>query len=150
MPGAGAGPAGHDPVVTSEAVLPPADVAATLFDGQTLDFPLDDLDSDAANWTAVHPVDQEVELALLIPAGTIGSALDVGHTYRDVDIGAPSLQADVEDRTRQALRRPLARGDIRINRIEASAENRQLRVAVYYANLRSADPSRVLQRVTQF
>lgn len=139
---AGVGAIGFAPVVAPGTVPPRVDPVAALLDGATRDFPL----NADGYWKAVHPVDQEVEIALLVPAGSVASAPDVGHTLLDVDLGAASFQNDVADRVRRALTRPLARGDIEIVRIDASNANRQLRCAVTYRNLRSATPAVPLTR----
>ena len=77
---AGYGPAGYDPVVPPDAprvVRPPT---AMLFDGQTRDFPLDE----NGFYREVHPVDQEVELALCVSRGAIASVPGIGNKLRTI------------------------------------------------------------------
>lgn len=137
---AGVGPSGHAPVADPATLAVGSMPAATRYDGMTRGF---QLDSDG-NWIAIHPVDQEVALACLLPRGSVRSAPAVGHTFRDLVPGSPSLRAAALDRARLALARPLARGDIVLD--DVIVQSAPLAVAVLYRNLRSADPSKTLTR----
>lgn len=140
---AGVGPAGHAPVADPETLSVGTTPAATRYDGAERGYRLDT----DGHWEAIHPVDQEVALACLIPLGTVRSARTVGHTFRALVPGSPSLRADALDRARQALGRLLARGDVVLDGVDV--QDAPLVVSVRYRNLRSADPAKTLTRTAK-
>ena len=142
MPGAGstpagAFPAGYDPGVVSAAAAGAIPLAA-LFQLSTADFPVD---ADG-RFLSVHPVDQWVALQLSTRQGTLYSVPDAGHRLRSVTrLSAAKALSLATDIVRQALADAVARGDIRIDRIEVDTSHRGvLLVAVTYTNLRIHPP----------
>lgn len=90
-------------------------------------------------YDAIHPVDQQVVLALTIPLGSLKSAPTVGHRLIEVNrLTGSTLQRAVEDRIRLALKRLIDGQKITILSIDidTSASLRgQLKVATSYQNL---------------
>lgn len=135
----GTSPWGADPVVapSTRIVAPP--VGAMKFDGATRTF-VQNVDGTMAG---IHPVDQEVALALSLEEGAVGSTKGLGHHVRRIkrSVG-PTVIADVTDAVKFALRRPLSRKDIVILSIDV--DNTRVRgrivIAVQYVNLRTLPP----------
>lgn len=103
------------------------------FDPKTRDF----RGTSDGYWSSTHWVDQAVTLALTIERGKLRSVPDQGVRYRQIKRLGPSVQAEVEDMTREALSRLLASpAKIAIVSIETQQPIRgQLLVAVTYRNL---------------
>jgi hypothetical protein len=143
---AGIGPAGFDPVQSPSQRLVLYAPPSLYFDLSTRSFPYDARGA----LVGVHPVDQEVELALGITAGSLGSAPAQGHTLRFITSpSAPDAERQVEDRVNRALARLLERGDITVRsaRFVRPAPPGRLLVAVEYVNLRLKPPAlRRIQR----
>lgn len=119
---------------------------AARYDGRRRDFLTD------ANGVVkyVHPVDQEMMIGLCTKQGSMKSTPEIGTTLHEiVYLGLPNLQAEVEQRVRDAnpIARLLAGGDVAIDLIEHATTNTGgLLVVVTYRNLR-LDRNRV-QRIT--
>ena len=135
----GTAPWGADPVVGPSVRLLPGQIAAAQFDGASRAF----LQNADGSISGIHPVDQEVALALSLEDGAIGSlsgAKAVGHRLRKIKRSqGPTVVADAQDAVRYALRRVIARHDISIQSIDV--DNTTVRgrivVAVAYINLRT-------------
>ncbi len=148
MPGAGAfpggsGPAGSDPVFTSDA--PGAIVAGAIrYEGKTRGWEQDD----NGQYVKVHPIEQAVALSMCTRLGSLKSAPRVGNTLFEIEyLGSPDLGADIEDRVRNAfpLSQLVANGDVEIVKIDHD-ETDALAVALYFKNLRASDPKKELIR----
>ncbi len=135
--GAGFGPAGFEPLPTSGSVVSSAP-AALLFDPNTRDF----RKGADGRFVAVHPVDQEVALALGLVERDVGSASSLGNRLRRIArAGGPSLQAGVEDIVRLALKRLTDRDAITVREIVVQSPTRgMILVAVSYENLALQPP----------
>ena len=126
---------GEDPVATPSDPRAVTLPAAVKFDLATKGFPLD---SDGL-YLSAHPVDQAVNMALGVVAGSIASDPAFGSRLRRIRFASngPVLQKAVEDAVRIALAARLSAGDISILKIETDAPARgSLFVAVSYVNLR--------------
>jgi len=137
---AGAGEAGIDPLaadLTTTRQVPPQ---ALFFDPALMDFPKD---ADG-RYVEVHPVDQQVELALALAFGSVASAPGVGGTLRDIRIASRAeMTNDASQRVNVALAALIARGDVRVVSVVAYAANAwRAHVEVVYQNLRAPDTSR--------
>lgn len=140
---AGIQPAGYDPrnaPAPGQRKLPPR---AVNYDPRIRDFTTTvPVTGGLALYDAVHPVDQQVVLALTIDLGSLTSAPTVGNTYRQIQtLGIASLQNQVEDRTRAALKKLTDAQKIKILAIETdltAAKVGQLKIAVTYVNLLTA------------
>lgn len=136
---AGDGPAGHDPVAAPSASPASSPPMALLYDPQTRDFRL----GSDGRFVEIHPVDQEVALAIMLQFGTVGSSTTSGSKLLRIK-RAPGLllESTVGDIVRQALSRPLARGDITISNIDVSRPNRsQTLLVLTYVNNRLQSPN---------
>lgn len=114
-------------------VRPPV---ALMYDGATAANPMDPA---TGLYLEVHPVDQQVELALLITQGKISSAPNVGNKLRTIKKISISTPAQARDFVRQALATLVSAKAIKILSIEvkATARTGALAVVVNYTNLRS-------------
>lgn len=132
---AGEGPAGFDPPAEPAPLRRAEPPRALLFDGATRDFPRD---ADG-RYRDIHPVDQEVALALLVELGAVGPAPATGSTLRAIPhAGGPTLKADVRNRIHLALARPLAAKDIEEIAITVTTPRPgAIRVIYDYLNLRA-------------
>lgn len=147
----GASPLGADSVAAPSAqVVIAASPTAPAFDLGTRAF-AQNADGTLAS---VHPVDQEVNLALGIEEGSIASAKDVGHRFRRIIRAAgPTVAAAVRDEANRALARPLARRDIKILSVDTDSTKVRGRIIaiVHYTNLRTqtvqASPVKTTSRV---
>src|SRR6266436_1896982 len=129
---AGTGPGGFAPQnapAPGQIRLPPR---AVNYDPQIRDFTTTN-----GLYDAIHPVDQQVILALTIPLGSLKSAPTVGNTYHQVNrLSGITLVNEAEDRTKLALKRLLNAQKIEIIRIDVDVRVRgQFKVAVSYINL---------------
>lgn len=143
----GVPPFGGDVAPDVPAARPTSLPRAILFDGSSRTFPRD---ADG-RLIDIHPVDQEVALAVLLVQGGIASSPATGSTLRSVESGADGgLQIDVERRLTAALARPLAAGDIRIIWIRTRIGPRwRTGIHLRYQNLRDPDaPIRDLNTLT--
>lgn len=136
--GAGVGPFGAAPA-DGTAAATSVQSAARLFDPATRDWRLDPT---TGLFATVHPVDQEVALALWIKQGTIGSAANIGNQLRSiVRQGGAGFIGKVQDIIRLALKRLLDRNAIRVVDISVSTPNRgQTFILVTYVNLMIQPP----------
>lgn len=133
---AGTGPAGFAPIgpfSTRKTTTPPR---ATNYNPFTKDFTTS-VTNGVALYDAIHPVDQQVILALSIPLGSLKSAPTVGHRLREVNrLSGPQLERAVQDRIRLALKSLVDRGKISILSVEVDVHvSGQLKVATSYQNL---------------
>lgn len=138
MPGAGGfpagfGPAGVDPLpppTPPRRVVPPP---ALWFDGATKDFLLD---TSTGLYVPLHPVDQEVALALLINLGSISSATSVGASFRSIKRITPSTKTQATRAAQDALVQLVQQRLIQIDQIEIDVYTiGGFAVAVSYENL---------------
>ena len=145
----GLGLAGEDPLpelTAARNVTPPA---ALWFDGATADFLLD-----PANglYLSLHPVDQQVALALCIRQNTLGSAPEVGNLLRTIRKLGATTAAAADTMVRNALSSLILNHDIDLRKVEVQTRTPQgqLLVAVSYHNLRrdSQVPRKILVNVT--
>ncbi len=137
--GAGVGPAGFEPLPTSDGTTS-STPTALLFDPNTRDF----RKAADGRFVSVHPVDQEVALALSLLEGDLGSASSLGNRLRRIArAGGPSLQSGVEDIVTLALQRLLERDAISVLDILIQTPVRgQILIAVTYENLALQPPRR--------
>jgi hypothetical protein len=139
--GAGQSPAGTDPVLRSPEVFVTFPVA-TLVDLGLRDHLLDD----DGFWREMDPVDQAMQLAYLIRRGTLRSAPEIGHTFRELTRFSPNdPKLQEEGRRRARLAQPaqdmLSSGFARIVGTNVRSPKRgELSVEIVYQNLR-IDPS---------
>lgn len=127
----GEGPLGFDPIASNSPagvrqqraplIHPGLHDAVLLEDGSLL---------------GVHPVDQEVALALGVARGTLGSAPDQGHSLGELEYGARDLEAQVQQRVEQALAVLLARGDVLLVSVVTTLIEGGFVVDATYQNLR--------------
>jgi hypothetical protein len=135
---AGQGPAGKDPVVRSPEVFVQFP-AATFVDLGVRDHLLD---SDG-NWREMDPVDQAMQLAFLIRRGTLRSAPEIGHTFRDLTRVSPNAATlQEEGRRRAKLAQPakdmIDAGFAEITLVTVRSPKRgELSAEVTYRNLRA-------------
>lgn len=132
--------AGEEP---SAERMPPRDARlprALVFDGRTRTFLL----GDDGRYLDGHPVDQEVALALLIEFGSITSAPSTGTTIRRVQyLSGAKVLAEVSDRVRRSLARPLRDGDIQELSLSVTNPSPWALTVVYeYINVRAGDEQR--------
>jgi hypothetical protein len=130
---AGAGHCGLDPLPPP---VPPRDVsppAALRFDGASKDFLLDA----NGHYYAIHPVDQQVALVLLVGLGTIASAPTVGAAFRRIQRITSSTQSQATDMANAALRKLVTAQKVAIVAIdvEISLPQGATLIAVTYQNL---------------
>jgi hypothetical protein len=133
MTRAGTTPAGVESITIPArvtAVLP----AAILFDLSTRTFPL----NADGTFKAIHPVDQQVALALGIQQGAIGSYTKLGNKLRAIKRGGgPQLISQVQDAVRQAVAAIVARNDILVTEVAVFTPVRgQITLSFTYVNLR--------------
>lgn len=131
IPSGGTGPAGWAPVAD------PSDQLAQT-PGGPVDYNVRDFAGADGKWAELHTIDQQVELALMIERGSLASVPEQGHTLRKImRLDPKTIQADVEDRVKQALSLLLTPvpPSITINRILVDTRTKgQLLVAVDYTN----------------
>lgn len=132
---AGYGPAGFDPAQDPTVLSSDIQGAVLFWDPATSDFQT----LDTGLLATIHEVDQEVVLALTIPLGSIPSSPETGSRFHLLPLGK-TIQADCEREASYALRRVLARNDIKIVSVKQEIVNRSaLWVRVDYINLRLKD-----------
>ena len=134
----GRGPLGFDPRTTTDGTVTPA-TSALLFDVSSKATLLD------ANGFArsVHPVDQEVALAIGVELGTLKSSPTVGLDYERLRSATrKTILAVAIDAVNVALAGPLGRGDIKILGVQAETNAGRISLIVEYVNLRTAKPMR--------
>ena len=141
--GAGSSPAGALPMGANPLIFPAVPVPGTLPAA---------LNYDAASrslTTAIHPVDQQVQLLLTVEQGSVPSLGPVGQRYRARFRGAPQkhIPALALDETKVALAALLASGDVSLTSVTVrSMSPGSNLVVVRYVNLRnpqSIDPTTV-------
>jgi hypothetical protein len=126
----GVGPAGFDPVLSSDGRSIYRAPAAQEFDGATRDFPLDDL----GNFRALHPVDQGVAFSILVKRGQLKSAPNVGNTLHEIgNVGGGRTAEQVKARVNDAfpLRDFLREGSVETIRIDHDVTVRGRLLVVY-------------------
>jgi hypothetical protein len=129
-------PWGADAVAAPSAqVSTTASPTALAFDIGTKSF----LQNADGTMKSIHPVDQEVNLALGIEAGAIASAVDVGHRMRRIlRASGPTVAAAARDEVNRVLARLLARRDIKLLGVDVDTTTRGRIVAIVrYVNLRT-------------
>lgn len=129
----GGSPCGHDalpPPVPPRTTQPPV---ALRYDGATKDF----LKDDSGRYLEVHPVDQEVALALCVGLGTLPSVPGAGAAFRKIKRITNSTPNLASDMAKAALSDLVRAGKIQIQSI--AAETRvppgATLIAVTYVNL---------------
>ncbi len=130
--GAGLGPAGHDPIVTAEAVARAAPPALR-YEGTTQDWALDSL----GRFRKVHPVDQGMALGMMVRQGSLKSSPDTGNRLFSIGyLQAKNLRTRVEAlvRTANPIARLVADGSATLKAIEISTAGGRLIVACLYSN----------------
>lgn len=136
---AGVGFAGYAPVGPRSTRQRDTRKRAINYDPWVKDFTTTESAGATELYDAIHPVDQQVVLALTIPLGSLKSAPTVGHRLAEVNrLTGSTLVRAVEDRIRLALKRLIDGQKITILSIDidASAALRgQLKVATSYQNL---------------
>lgn len=132
---AGTGPAGFSPIDAPSPSKVGSPPRATNYDPVIRDFT-----TTSGFYDAVHPIDQAVVLALMIEQGSLKSAPTVGQRYRKAKrASGAAFTSEIEDLTRQALKRLTDTQKIKILSIEVDAKTRgQTRVQVSYMNLMTA------------
>lgn len=134
---AGYGPAGYDPVIPPGAprnVRPPD---ALKLDGPTKDFLLDE----NGFYQNIHPVDQQVALAMLVSRGAIAAVPELGNQLRTVRrVSQTVAETLARNFVREALADLVSASSISIEeiRIDVSVPGR-LFVEVFYLNLELDD-----------
>lgn len=131
--GAGIGPAGFDPLVTTPpntATLP----EAPAYDPATRSYPF----GETGQLGDMHPVDQYVALAASIPLGSIAACPEDGVDYERIRrASAEARQSTITDCMRYALRDGIARGDLLfLGAPILEADESSTTWAVDYVNLR--------------
>ena len=132
--GAGRGGAGFTPPV--QAVVPVvAPPVALRFEGSVKDWVTDD---SGANYRSVTSTEQGMIMSIAVEQGQIKSSPLTGHTLREiVYLGQKNLQADVEDRLRNAnpAKALIAAGKAAIVRVLVQVSNRKLEVEMFFKAL---------------
>ncbi len=142
----GAGPLGFDPV-SSASAAGVAQPQAPLINPATHDAVL--LEDGAL--LGVHPVDQAVALAFGVARGTLGSAPDQGNSLGELEHAGRDLEAQVEQRVRQALTVLVDRGDISLDRVVTQRREGGFVSEITYQNLRlPGSAPRTLNRAVSF
>lgn len=141
--GAGVGGAGFDPpFVNVEPVsLPPV---ALRYEGLTKDFVIDD----SGNYRSVTSTEQGMIISICFNQGQIKSSPQTGNTLDQiVYLGSANLQADVEDRIRNAnpAKALIAAGKASIRNIVVQTTGGRLAVEVFFKAL-DAPNSQTLSR----
>lgn len=134
---AGEGFAGFAPVgplSTRKQDTPPR---AINYDPNEKDFTVSENAAGIILYDAIHPVDQQVVLALTIALGSLKSAPTVGHRLAEVNrLSGATLQRAVDDRIRLALKRLTTAGKVSILAIDIDVRiHGQLKIATSYQNL---------------
>jgi hypothetical protein len=132
--------AGEDPVASPSAprnVTPPQ---ALLFDGATRTFLFDD----NGLLRSVHPVDQKVELGLLLELGKIAPVPTIGTAFRSIKyIDPQKIDNQVRDAIRLAIGSLKTNGDIEEINVTVLRPNRNaFSVQFTYRNLRLPNDQR--------
>jgi len=151
MPGAGSfsagsGPAGSDPVITSDPRAP-IRTGARRYEGATRDW----VRSDDGQFVLLDPIEQAVALSMCVRRGQLKSAPKVGNTLFEITyLGSPDLDADVQARVRDAF--PLSdlvkAGDVEIVRIDSDDTGAGVAAVLYFKNLRR-NPNLTLSRASR-
>ncbi len=118
------------PVVPPPRVVPV--VQALLLDVATHDFPMDA----AGFYEGLHPVDARVELAMVVVAGAIATAPEIGNTIPTIKLATPDVTTRATYEVRRALRDEVRGGNILVKSIKVVASDSALAVEVAYMNLR--------------
>lgn len=128
---AGIGPAGFAPVAPPSATQVSVPPRAKRFDPSTRDWT-----TTAGYYDAVHPIDQQTVLALIIEQGKVASHPELGAAWGEIKrAGGPDLENKVQDIVRRALRRLTDASKITVLSIQVDAQIRgQVKVAVTYVN----------------
>lgn len=149
--GAGSSPGGvgvlGGPVETNTASVVIAKPTVAYFDPAIMSSPV----ATDTSIRSMHPVDQQVVLALSIEVGQIASVPDQGHTLGQLGRMAPAqYTAAALDAVQLALAGPLGRKDIDLLSVQAvSLPYGNNQVAVRYRNLRlAATAPRTVTRTT--
>lgn len=130
---AGYVPAGFGYGEAPESAPPGTPPHALYLDPRTMDFPADE----EGRYLSVHPVDQQVELRLLVQRGSVRGAPTLGSTLRDIRIGTrAAMTAEASAVVAAALADLVSAGKVQVLSVVAfaSAANRA-RVEVQYRNL---------------
>ena len=118
---------------------------AVLFDGATRGAVLQ---SDGF-YQPVHPVDQRVELALLVQAGKVAAHPELGSELRSIEHLDSSVGGRATAVIQNKLARLVANGDIRVDRIDVETTAfGGLAAAVHYVNLRLPGSNQRTARLT--
>jgi hypothetical protein len=134
--GAGVGPAGYDPPVTSPA-SDPTRTRALRYDLATRTF----VEDGTGGFVSIDPIDQKVALILGTEQGSVASVPTLGQRYRARvnGIDPKQIPAVVLDETRIVLAALISAGDIALLDVQTDAHVRgRVVIAVTYRNLRSA------------
>lgn len=142
---AGTTPAGYDPSPSIDGTdyTPPW---APYIDGAQMDVPI----NDDGLYLEVHPVDHEVEMAILNEFGTIPTSQDIGAEFSTLPIDTDQVMtAEARRRADRALAELIRRKDIQLIEVRAySRVNGRAHLDIRYRNLRLTnedDPTRTLR-----
>lgn len=137
-----AGVGGAGLYVPETATLPQLrPVEALRYEGLVKDWVIDD----QQNYESVTSTEQGMTLAICVNQGQIKSSPEVGNTLDQiVYLGSTNLQADVEDRIRNAnpAKSLIAAGKARINKIVVQSQKTRLMVQVFFETLDSPTPKK--------
>lgn len=133
---AGVGPAGFDPVAFVSPALQFTPPLAALFDLGTRTFPF--MTDGSGRLQSVHPVDQQVNLALGLIEGTVTSVKDLGASFARLQRASlADLQKEGALMANRALARLISNNDIEVREVTATRPiPGRVYIAVNYVNLR--------------
>jgi hypothetical protein len=136
---AGYGPAGYAPVIPAGAPRVVRAPDALKLDGPTKDYLLDD----DGFYQSVHPVDQQVALAMIVSRGAIAAVPELGNQLRTIRRVSKNVAiALAKSFVREALDGLVASKSIKINDVQIDADvPGRLFVQVMYTNLELSDGS---------
>lgn len=137
----GIGPAGHDPVADAAERAADQGPLGVFFDARTRDAKL----RTDGTFEATHPVDQRVVVALTIANGGVKSAPTAGQSFTAIKYLGPTLEAEVKDAIRLALKAIVDARDINVIGIRVERVEGGFVFEIDYQNLRlTGSPVRTL------
>lgn len=136
--------AGDDPDIAVPAARVVPEVQALYLDPDARDFPLDE----NGFYVGIHPVDARVEAQMLIAAGSIKAAPEIGNLLFSYRYATPDITTRVQYEVKRALRDEVQGGNIAIKAVTVETLTMGgFLVELQYVNLRLAESARHVKYV---